>query len=430
MKLGEFLCEKKDCTGCGACIQRCPHRSIEMRTDEEGFAYPAVQESCVHCGICGSVCPALNPAPAEGQRYPVGYALKNTDDVQIRISASGAAFPAFADYVLNQGGVVYGTIWDHQLRAVIARAEKREEMAGMYGSKYVQSDTGDMYAIAERDLKEGKLVLFSGVGCQIAGLRSFLRKEYPNLVTLQIICHGAGSPGVFQDYLRNIQRRFGSRPVWLCQTDWKNRKWNELIQKYVRFCFEDGREEQWDSSEDGYLSLFLNNVLYREACYHCRYACLPQVGDLTLGDYGGFALARHCAFDKTGGVSQVLVNTARGRELFEACQKEKRFVCEERPLKECLVFNHNLWKPSERPAARDAYFAAYRKFPYSQVEEKFLSQNSKKQAEKLLRRGIKKILGPKWSCGLLYLTFCKNRVPQKVDQVISELEEKREEIGI
>lgn len=197
---------KHDCCGCNSCVQRCPKSSITMREDEEGFLYPDVDEStCIDCGLCETVCPVIHQSTV---RKPIAVCAAKNKDEKIRLSSSsGGAFTALAESVIDEDGVVFGAKFDEDWSVVHDYMETREGLAAFRGSKYVQSRIGDSFKKAEQFLKAGRKVLFSGTPCQIAGLKRFLRKEYDNLLTVDFICHGVPSPGVWREYLKEETAR-------------------------------------------------------------------------------------------------------------------------------------------------------------------------------------------------------------------------------
>lgn len=191
---------KQDCCGCMACVQRCPKHCISMKEDKEGFLYPVVDENiCIDCGLCEKVCPWLNHSKPIS---PIEVlAVKNCNEAERMASSSGGVFIALAKEVLSQGGIVFGAIFDENWEVKHTYAETLEDVKPMMGSKYLQSRIGNCYQEAEKFLKEGRQVLFTGTPCQITGLHRFLRKTYPNLLSVDILCHGVPSPGVWRKYL-------------------------------------------------------------------------------------------------------------------------------------------------------------------------------------------------------------------------------------
>lgn len=195
------ITDKKNCCGCSACVQRCPKQCIRLEEDTEGFLYPQVdEETCIKCGLCEKVCPILNQADKLSVLEVL--AVKNPNDEERMNSSSGGVFLPLAREVINQGGVVFGAVYDESWEVHHVYAEKIEDVYPMMGSEYLQSKIGNSFKDAERFLKQGREVLFVGSPCQIAGLRTYLRnKQYQNLLAVDFLCHGVPSPGVWRRYL-------------------------------------------------------------------------------------------------------------------------------------------------------------------------------------------------------------------------------------
>ena len=204
------IIDKKNCCGCNACVQHCPKSCVTMQEDEEGFLYPIVdQEACIDCGLCEKVCPVLNQGE---ERKPLQVYAANNPNEEIRMqSSSGGVFTLLAETIIQEGGVVFGARFNDDWEVIHDYTETKEELAAFRGSKYVQSRIGDSYCQAEQFLKKGRKVLFTGTPCQIAGLNLFLRKEYGNLLTVDFICHGVPSPGVWKSYLEELIALQGNR---------------------------------------------------------------------------------------------------------------------------------------------------------------------------------------------------------------------------
>lgn len=327
-----------DCCGCGACVQRCPKACISLHEDEEGFMYPVVDENvCVDCGACERACPLINRAePIPPLKV---YAAKNKNEDERISSSSGGLFILLAKAVLAKGGVVFGAVFDNEWQVVIKYAETLDEVLPMMGSKYVQSRTETAYRDAERFLKQGREVLFTGAPCQIAGLRTFLRKDYPNLLAVDYLCHGAPSPGVWRRYLDELLNKHSDRR----SVAGKNTVLNSLKSMssiediafrdkrlgWKKFSFvltlaeasAEGEKNSVLSSrifqkfyDNPYMRGFLSDVYLRPSCYECRCKNGVNHSDLTIGDFWG--IERFFPdMDDDKGISVVVVSSKKGEEI-------------------------------------------------------------------------------------------------------------------
>ena len=196
---------KHNCTGCGACYNICPQNAISMQGDKYGFYKPVIDNTkCVHCSLCEKVCPLDKNFTQDVE--PKVFALINKDEKTRLKCASGGAFALFATQIINEGGVVYGVVWDENIIACHTRTDNLIDLEKMYSSKYVQSNIKNTFKQAKSDLEKGTQVLFSGTPCQIAGLKSYLKKEYENLITIDLVCHGAQSPLIFEKYKKEFMK--------------------------------------------------------------------------------------------------------------------------------------------------------------------------------------------------------------------------------
>ena len=202
------LQRKEDCCGCHACATACPTQCITMREDAEGFLYPETDVSkCIDCHLCEKVCPVINPFPRpevfpNELPDPLSYAAKIDDEKIREDSSSGGIFTALAENIIRKGGVVFGVRWNEDFKSVVHDfTETLDGLSAFRGSKYLQSIVGDSYKKVRQLLTAKRPVLFTGTPCQIAGLRRFLRKDYENLFTAEVVCHGVPSPKVWRLYL-------------------------------------------------------------------------------------------------------------------------------------------------------------------------------------------------------------------------------------
>ena len=206
------ITEKFYCCGCMACVSVCPKQCIKMIEDEEGFLYPEIDASrCIDCKLCEKVCPELCQ---KEERSPLSvYAAKNKNE-QIRLaSSSGGIFTLLAEKVIDEDGVVFGARFNEKWDIVHDYKETKEGLVAFRGSKYVQSYMGDCYQKVKSFLQQGREVMFTGTPCQIAGLKNYLRKDYDNLLTVDVVCHGVPSPKVWRIYLDEIARKGGKNTV-------------------------------------------------------------------------------------------------------------------------------------------------------------------------------------------------------------------------
>lgn len=326
------ITEKSECCGCEACRSVCPRQCIVMKRDDEGFLYPEVAiAECIDCGLCKAVCPMRYPG--EGRRPEAVFAARNSDNALRLASSSGGIFTRLAEQVLDRGGVVFGARFDETWNVVHSYAQSREELARFRGSKYVQSRIGDSFRQTEQFLKEGRLVLFSGTPCQIAGLRRFLRREYGNLLTVDVVCHGVPSPKVWQRYLEERTSGGAGEITGISFRD-KQHGWHEY-----RLSIKAGAREltSVDADRAIYSRLYLYELISRPSCHHCPVKGGRSGSDLTLGDFWGIERVDP-AFDDNKGCSAVLLNNPAWESLLrgiETRQVTYEQVLQGNPALEC-----------------------------------------------------------------------------------------------
>ncbi|MEG1612253.1 MAG: Coenzyme F420 hydrogenase/dehydrogenase, beta subunit C-terminal domain, partial [Alistipes sp.] len=292
--------QKQDCCGCWACVQRCPKQCITMQEDEEGFLYPHVDlNDCTRCGLCERVCPVLNTG--EPRESLAVYAAKNRNEEVRMQSSSGGIFTPLAEAILNQKGVVFGAKFDTDWKVIHGYTETKEGLAAFRGSKYVQSQMGICYQLAEEFLKAGRQVLFSGTPCQIAGLHRYLMRDYDNLLTVDVVCHGVPSPMIWREYLKFILRPQGdgknsvlslSEPPVLTgisfrdkSTGWK--KFGFLARKSASKADQNTVFLHETLDKNLYMEGFLKNLYLRPSCYACAARKGKSGSDITIADYWG-----------------------------------------------------------------------------------------------------------------------------------------------
>ena len=316
---------KTDCCGCGACAATCRH--ITMTLDEEGFPYPVVNDQCIHCGGCLDVCPMPTaiaktnarppqptvqdvPAADSPMSLPTVYAAWNQKPEIRKQSTSGGIFTLLAEQVINQGGLVFGVVFDEKFNVRHVAARSMEELGPMRGAKYIPSDTGNTFIQVKNFLAGGKPVLYTGTPCQIAGLKKFLGNDSPLLLTCDLACHGVPSELVFRQYLDDLEQRYQSKVSRIAFRD-KVTGWNSYS---VHITFANGDEYSVIVHHDPFMQLFLRDLCLRPVCHVCPFK-MPRRGDITLADYWGFATA-HPGMDDNQGTSLILINSEKGRQAF------------------------------------------------------------------------------------------------------------------
>ncbi|MBQ7761472.1 MAG: polysaccharide pyruvyl transferase family protein [Clostridia bacterium] len=357
--------EKTLCTGCGACANKCPVNAIEMKENEQGFLYPTIDnERCVDCGACFKMCPVTKPL--DKNKIPSAYAVWAKDDIRLK-SSSGGVFSLLANAIFKDGGVVFGARYSDDFLSVYHTIAKNErELALLRGSKYVQSNIGTSYKEAKKYLESGKSVLFSGTPCQIAGLYNYLGKNFDNLYTVDIVCHGTPSQRVYSRY---VSERAQGMPIkemsFREKATWG---WGTAVSLYT-----EGAEYKKDFFSDPYLKAFSSGLIVRACCSSCPYAQINRVGDITLGDFWGIGEIKPEYTDGRG-TGLVLVNNKKGKELINSIKKECTLfegVDLEKIKEVSKTRNGQLLAPVRKNPLRDRFFGLFNQgLSFAQAYEK------------------------------------------------------------
>lgn len=345
------ICVLEDCTGCMSCLNSCPHNAIFLKEDVCGFRYPYIDSDfCIDCNLCVKSCPVNNH---QDKKFPSACyaAVANLDSIELQDCASGGVASAFSYFVLKGGGVVYGCSGQDPYHVRHRRITNIDEVPLLQNSKYVQSEIGKILVDVKRDLKRGVLTLFIGTPCQVSGLKSFLKHEYENLLTIDLCCHGVPSQKLLNDnihyyyqstkeniditslrFRRKVMPKVRTQSVKIeygCFFQKKHPYSKDYIKKYVH---------------DPYMFGFLSGLFYRESCYRCLYAYSIRVGDITLSDFWG--LGKDSKMYNERGVSAVLINTGKGDSFFEELKPLLEF--EKREIREAIMGNGQFQHPSRR----------------------------------------------------------------------------------
>lgn len=344
------ITDKSLCCGCTACVTACPAQCIVLRRDREGFDYPVANpDRCIGCGKCEKICPVLNPR--ETVKPLETLAVRN--EAFLDGSSSGGVFPSLAEKVLEDGGVVYGSVVNDDMTVGHLDAEDMAGVDRMRGSKYVQSDLYSVFEEIGDHLSDGRKVLFSGTPCQVAGLKSYLGNKSEGLYTADCACHGVPSPGLWEKYVKALEKAEGNKIKHVMFRD-KSRSW-----MHYDFVYDAGNGEvRRPYMKDPYMALFVQNMTLRPCCYSCPVRGGRSGSDLTLADMWSVgALIPELNDDK--GVSLVLLNSENGRKMLAETGLEARSVD---PL-QAFRNNGGFAESVEKPERREEFFKGHHSAP-------------------------------------------------------------------
>ena len=353
------------CTGCGACANGCPKGAIHMLPDREGFLRPTVTDACIQCGHCSHICPVLKQR--EPRPEPTAFAAWNSDEETRRLSGAGGVFSLLAEFILDDGGVVFGAALDENLRVRHMAITSKADIHRLRGPKPVQSDLADSYRLVRLCLERDRRVLFTGTPCQIDGLYRYLGEHPEKLLTVDILCGGVASPGVWEQLVRSMTYIKQKKPlsVSFCA------KLDGESGRRFRVEFEGGStyDAPLVKSELGHG--LRRRLFLRPACHTCPYMNCSRVGDLSLGSYRGLP-KDFAPEEQKRGISLLLVNSVKGAHMFDTLPLKK----EKRPLSEAVAGNASLRAPAAAGEDRAAFFDAFSRQSFQQVREKFLQTSA------------------------------------------------------
>lgn len=358
----------RKCIGCGLCAVSCHSNAIEMRPNQEGFMYPAIdQNRCNGCKRCYEMCTALNVSTLKEQRCAPQkvFACQTKDERWLNEATAGGFFPTLGQWVIEQGGVVFGAAYDEQMRVVHTIAHSIDDLLRFCGSKYVQSDSSLIYDQVRTYLRQGKMVLFSGTPCQVEALRSACTTaERTNLLTVDVLCYGVPSPGLFRAYLNKVEKKHKAKVVDFRFRDKHQNGWSHTT--VITLKDNSGKSTQViekDYRRIPYYDMFGSRACFRPSCYlGCSYNTIERTGDFTTGNFWAIDSVSQ-SFDSRMGVSMVLVNTSKAEKVFDFIAD--RMQVEEHTIEEAIQKNDALVQGSAYPGQRDALFGCFERFGFS-----------------------------------------------------------------
>ena len=379
--------ENLTCCGCTACYAICPKGAITMQEDSEGFKYPAIDKSkCIDCGLCCKVCP-LDKKLENVIAPAASFACTAKDKNFARQSSSGGVFAILANMYVKEQAVIYGAAFDDNLNVCHIRADKKDELKSLYTSKYVQSDMGNTFRQVKGDLYNGKKVLFAGTPCQVAGLKSYLQKDYLNLLSVDFICHGVPSPLVWQRYIIAMEKKLNNKITEISFRDkkdgWKN--------YYFKLSTANGDVFYEKHGENIYMKGFLKDLYLRPSCYDCKFKTLHRASDITLADFWGIEkIIPEINVEK--GVSLCWASSEKGNTILDKVLKQT--IYEQVDLNEAIKYNPSAITSVKRHKNRNKFFEDIRKSDIdiiSLIEKYYDNRSLRKRLSYKLRTKIKSL---------------------------------------
>lgn len=382
---------KIECTGCGACVDVCPHKCIKMALDDEDFLYPQIDASkCAKCGACEKVCPVVfDKLPSE---KPLAFAGVHNAEGVVDKSASGGAFTAIYKEMLEVGTNIWGVKFDENFQAIHDSTKDEHECELFRKSKYILSNTNSCYSKIEKQLKNDERVLFTGTPCQCAALHNYLdfkkiKKE--RLLVVDLICHGAPNQQLFDDYKEELENKEGKKIVSFSfrNKEPHNGKINSRTAKIV---FDSGESKIVGIEDDPFLKGYYSRLFYRPSCAHCQFARIERVSDLTIGDAWQIEDI-YPNWDSLNGVSLTLVNTEKGRVFFEKLKHQ--MTLERVEVEWAKKTNSQLVRPTEMHKKRKKFFGLRRKYGFEKAVRIATKRSFVRRVLSRCKRIVKRVVG-------------------------------------
>ena len=352
------ISECKTCTGCTACKSICPLNAIEMKEDEEGFISPFIdKDKCTNCGLCAKTCPELSSTKYNESLSC--FAAAASDEIR-KNSSSGGIFRVIAEKVLEENGYVCGAALNNNAEVEHIIINKKEDLHKLQKSKYVQSNLKNCFIDIKELLENNKKVFFCGTPCQVAGLNNFLKKDYENLLTADLVCHGVPSPKALKIFFdENIKLKSDEKFLAL---DFRDKAYNDWNPNFTTTTTTTTTTYVMSNAFNG---AFLSDLINRKSCSTCKYATQNRVGDFTLGDFWGIKHYKKSLDDKKG-TSCVLINNLKAEKFWEKIQDKLKFS-EKVPAKIAYKTNRNFREPLPAHRYRELFLNNLGKKPFENI---------------------------------------------------------------
>lgn len=349
----ELYESKEMCCGCSACHDVCIHHAITMVMDKEGFYYPKIdKKSCVDCERCKKVCPLRETKTYLTENIYLGVQAIQADR---RLSgSSGGVFPVLAEYVLSKEGAVFGAAFDSTMMLVHKCAETLTEVEALKKTKYVQSAMKGIFKLVQQKLDEDRWVLFIGTPCQTEAVRKFLNRDYPKLLLVDLICYGVPSPGIWNDYVQYMERKYKGRISVFSFRDKRNRDNGHTVSWRI-----DDREYTQSISRNLFCMMYFKNLILRPSCHKCRFCTVYRRSDFTIGDFWGIEKVKK-EMDDGMGTSLLILHTEKSKKIWEEIRGRFRsFECSKTDILQPRLISATV--PSKK---RELFQKIYRLLPF------------------------------------------------------------------
>lgn len=392
----DFINDKKNCTGCSACVNICPVNCISMKEDEKGFLYPSADDRCINCDKCRDVCPIYNNETEKKPNLQQHASAAVTKDINVwKKSTSGGAFTEICNIYGDEETIIYGATFENK-KVIHTSAVGVKNIDIFRKSKYVQSDLKNTFNEAKKCLENGKRVIFSGTPCQIAGLRSYLSKDYRKLLCIDLICHGVGSPKVFSKYLDYLNEQYKSN---LVNYTFRYKKvlfgnFENYLSKYE---FSDGNSDF--VFKDEYNEMFLSQLCLRDSCQsNCQFRNVNRMGDITIADFKAKRKIFPNLIDYRN-YSTIVVNTKKGNEVYnDLNQKMDIYPCDIEDIKK---YNPLFYRTTKGNAFRNDFFDDFENgMKMKNLISKYVSRKDKSikdHIKKVIPFKVKMIINKIWN---------------------------------